>query len=92
MVQKISSGQIFPEDLNPHCDSELEEKNQKISHNTLAHYDAPLNQVWLQKVQNFSLSLEDLCPHCDLDLEDRNPTFSQDTKGHQMIHQPIKFH
>ena len=54
MVSKILTGQIiFPEDLNPRCDLDLENSNPKLPHNTLARDDAPMYQVWLQKVQNF---------------------------------------
>ena len=77
--EDIVQTNIFPEDLNPHCDLAHQHSNPKLSHNTLARDDAPLyHQVWLQKVQNFGL-LFDLSPHCDLDLEDRNPTFLHDT-------------
>ena len=47
VVQKIPSGQIVPKDLNPrHCDLDLEDSNPKLLHNTPAHDDAPLDQVW----------------------------------------------
>ena len=36
---------IFLEDLNPHCDLDLEQSNPKVLHNTLARDDAPLYQV-----------------------------------------------
>ena len=43
LIQKILSGQIFPEDLNPHCDRDRElDSNFKLSHNTLVHGDALL--------------------------------------------------
>ena len=86
VVEKIlSSGQIFPEDLEPHCDLGLEDSNLKLSNNTLVCHDAPLCQIWLQKVQKFrrygrKLIFEDLTPQSVLELvEDRNPTFLHDT-------------
>ena len=53
VVQKILSGQIFPEDLNPHCELDLEDNNPNLSHDTPNHDDAPLYQIWLQKVKKF---------------------------------------
>ena len=45
-----TNNEIFPEDLNPHCDLDLEHSNHKLAHNPPAHDDAPLHQIWLQKV------------------------------------------
>ena len=73
----ILSRQIIPEDLNPHCDLDLEDSNPKLSPNTPAP-DVPLYQVWLQKIQNFRIYIyffKDLSPHC-------YPNVSYDTPGH----------
>ena len=86
-VQKLSSRQLFPDDLPPYCDLDLEDSNLKLLCNTAARDDAPLYQIRLQKVEKFrrygrnSVCFKDLSPHCDLDLEDRNPTFPHDTLG-----------
>ena len=80
LVQKI-----FPDDFNPHCDLDLD-SNPKLPQNTLAHDDAPLYRVWLQKFMSWKndIFVEVFSPHCDLDLEGRirNPTFSCATLGH----------
>ena len=54
VVQKILSRQIFSEDLNLHCDRDLEDSNLTLSHNTLTRADVPLHQIWLQKVKTNS--------------------------------------
>ena len=37
--------------LSPRCDSELEDGNPILLHDTLAHDDASPYQIWLQKIQ-----------------------------------------
>ena len=39
--------------MSPQCDLELEDSKLIFLHDTLAHDDASLYQVWLQKVQQF---------------------------------------
>ena len=65
---------IFPQDINPHCDLDLEESNPNLPQSTPARDDAPLYQIGLQKVQEFrrsgrKLFFEDFSPHCDHNLD-----------------------
>ena len=38
---------LFFEDLTPHCDLDIEDKNPALSHDTPGHVDAPSYPVWL---------------------------------------------
>ena len=40
--------------VSPHCDPELENSKPVFLHDTLAHDDASLYQIWLQKVQQLT--------------------------------------
>ena len=70
MVQKISFRQIFLEQLNPHCDLDLENSNHDDQCTTIPN--------WVDKDSETSRDMketvifEDFSPHCDLDLEDRS--------------------
>ena len=44
---------IFPVNLSPHCDRDLEDSNPKWSHNTPTRADAPLYHICLQKVYKY---------------------------------------
>ena len=46
MVETVTS-----DNMNPHCNPELEDSKPIFLHNTLAHDDATPFQVWLQKIQ-----------------------------------------
>ena len=39
--------QLLFEDLSPHCDLDLEDRNPTFSHDTPGHDDAPSYQGWL---------------------------------------------
>ena len=82
-VHEIWKKVIF-EDLSPHCDLDLEDRNLTFSHDTLGHDDAPsypvsLKKVLVQKILSRQILPKDENPHCDLDLEDSNPKLSHNT-------------
>ena len=41
------SGQVFPEDLDPLCNIDLEDSNLKLPHNILVCDGAPLHQIFV---------------------------------------------
>ena len=75
-VQKISSGQIFPADLNLHYDFDLEDSNQKI---VTQH-----SQLAVQKISG-QIFPADFNPHYDFDLEDSNPQIVNVTQHSQLV-------
>ena len=40
--------------MTPHCDLDLEDRNQTFSHETLGYDDAPSYRVWLHAVEKLS--------------------------------------
>ena len=68
VVEKISSPQKLPEDLDRYCDLELDQQY-------LVCGDACLYQIWLQKVPKFRRYQRNIfffILYCDLDLADNN--------------------
>ena len=81
---------IFPEDFNPHCDLDLEDSNQKLPQNTLAHSwwrTTPIPwHVWLQQFRRYGekniLFRTSFNPSRGLPLKIGNPNIWHDTPGY----------
>ena len=67
--EDISSGQLFPDDLNPYCDFDIEDSNPKLAQNTPTCDDTPFipnlvaNGSNIQEIWKKKLFLEDLSPY-----------------------------
>ena len=79
---------IFPEDLNLHCDLELEDRNPQITPRLMMmHHYTKFGCKRFRSSGDMELSIfEDLTLHYDLDLDGRNQTFSHDTLVMMMHH------
>ena len=95
----VMTNYIFPEDLNPDCDHDLEDRNTNISHDTPRYGDTPTYQVLLLEERSRgsedivwkTVFPEDLNPDCDHDLEQSNPNTParDDTPLHQVWLQKV---
>ena len=100
----MSSGQVFPDNLNPHCDLDLENSNPNLYAHDAPAPDDQMHHCSKSGCERFRSSgdnygrkqmffvgfFKELSPYLeDLDLEDTNTTFPHDTPGHGVTHHHI---
>ena len=83
---------IFVEDLGPHCNLDLEDRNPNILHDNPGHDDAPTYQVSLRNDEWFRRYIfpEDLNPQCDLEREASNQKLSHKKLWNVMVYHYTK--